>query len=327
MSVVEQFYKAVIINSTEVNDFVDKNTKWHVSAPVNEVSSMDDWIQACWLPLTKAFEGIERRTFISLSEVENDVKWTFSTGVFVGNFNSPLFGIPHTGKAAYLRFTEMVAERDGKIIEGYTILDMLDLMEQAGVNPLRKSLGKSGTILPPSTLDGVNPPFDSKEQGQITKQLVIDMLNELGRFDGESLSSMKLENYWDPNFIWYGPAGIGTTRGIEDFRQQHQGPFVFSFPDRIVDHHTAFIAQGNYAATGGWPHMHGTHSCGGWLGLPPSGKYLELRVMDIWRREGNLLKENWVAIDLVHMCEQMGLDVFAMMHTLSNGNNGANCGD
>ena len=35
--------------------------------------------------------------------------------------------------------------------------------------------------------------------------------------------------------------------------------------------------------------------------------------MDIWRREGDLLKENWVAIDIIDMCMQMGLDVFAMM--------------
>jgi hypothetical protein len=64
--------------------------------------------------------------------------------------------------------------------------------------------------------------------------------------------------------------------------------------------------------------MHGTHSGGDWLGLPPSGQYLSLRVMDIWRREGNLLKENWVAIDIPHMLQQMGLDVFAQMKAIIN---------
>lgn len=61
--------------------------------------------------------------------------------------------------------------------------------------------------------------------------------------------------------------------------------------------------------------MHGTHSVGGWLGLPPTNQTLELRVIDIWRREGNLLKENWVGIDIIQMCKQMGLDVFALMKT------------
>ena len=56
--------------------------------------------------------------------------------------------------------------------------------------------------------------------------------------------------------------------------------------------------------------MHGTHSGDGWLGLPASGVHLELRVMDIWRREGAMLKENWVAIDIPHMLLQMGIDIF-----------------
>ncbi len=60
--------------------------------------------------------------------------------------------------------------------------------------------------------------------------------------------------------------------------------------------------------------MHGTYSGnGGWLGLPPTGKYIELRVMDIWRREGELLKENWVAIDMAHVLLQLGYDLFSQM--------------
>ena len=38
--------------------------------------------------------------------------------------------------------------------------------------------------------------------------------------------------------------------------------------------------------------------------------------MDIWRREGALLKENWVAIDIPQILLQMGLDVFAQMREL-----------
>ena len=51
----------------------------------------------------------------------------------------------------------------------------------------------------------------------------------------------------------------------------------------------------------------------GWLGLPATNVLLELCVMDIWRRDDNLLRENWVAIDIIHMLRQMGLDVFEQM--------------
>jgi predicted ester cyclase len=188
-------------------------------------------------------------------------------------------------------------------------------MHQVGIYPLRKSLGHCGQILPPTTMDGLSPVEVNKFQAAESEQLVLNMLDELGKFDGKSLLSMQLDKYWHPDFMWYGPAGIGTTKGIKSFREHHQGPFVFSFPDRAVDHKACVVKKGNYVATGGWPHMHGTHSAGGWLGLPPTNKKLELRVIDIWRREGNLLKENWVGIDIIHMCKQMGLDVFALMKT------------
>jgi hypothetical protein len=154
-------------------------------------------------------------------------------------------------------------------------------------------------------------------RGAVSIRLIMEMLDCLRQYDGEHLESIDLAKYWHPDFMWYGPAGIGTTRGIEGFRQQHQGPFLEAFPDRDVDHHACTVACGNYVATGGWPHMHATHSGGGWLGLPPSRQYLSLRVMDIWRRDGKLLRENWVAIDIPHMLLQMGLDVFAQMKAIT----------
>ena len=38
--------------------------------------------------------------------------------------------------------------------------------------------------------------------------------------------------HWHPNFMWYGPAGIGTTRGMKGFEDYHQIPFLVAFPDR-----------------------------------------------------------------------------------------------
>ena len=285
-------------------------------------------------PLLLALPDIERKPFIMLSnriecsswveptiltqgadDDEGDC-WIDGTGYFMGTFKSPLFDIPATHRTLYLRYTEMVRIESQKITECYLIPDFIDVMNQAGVNPLRKSLGHSGQVMPPTTQDGLRHFNDSPAESAISSQLVLDMLDCLGRYDGKSLLSMDLENYWYADFMWYGPAGIGTTRGIEGFRQHHQGPFVRSFPDRSVDTKINLLASGNYVATGGWPHMTGTHSGGEWLGLPPTNKALTLRVMDIWRREGNLLKENWVAIDIIDMLMQMDLDVFAQMREL-----------
>jgi len=312
-TIIDELYLQLKTSTAQIDNYVTEDVQWHVSAPINDLHSKTKVISEFWQPLQHALPDIERKPFINIENEYQGNQWIASTGYFVGTFTKDLLGIPATNRTLYLRYTELVQLEGSKIKTCYIILDFLDAMNQAGVNPLRKSLGHAGLVMPPSTMDGLSRAGVTTEASEKSQQLVLNMLEELGRFDGKSLESMQLQNYWHNDFMWYGPAGIGTTRGIDGFRANHQGPFVFSFPDRSVDHKATLIADGNYVATGGWPHMHGTHSVAGWLGLPPCHKELSLRVMDIWRREGEHLKENWVAIDIIDMCEQMGLDVFAMM--------------
>lgn len=323
-TLIDKLYLQLKSSHEQIDQYLTDEVKWFVSAPVNTLHTKKQLIENFWLPLSNALPDIERKPFINVTSEYQGATWIASTGYFVGTFTQDLFDIPATNKTLYLRYTELVKLDDNKIAQCYIILDFLDAMNQAGVNPLRQSLGHSGLVMPPSTMDGLSQENVQASASEKSQKLVIDMLDELGRFDGVSLESMQLENFWHSDFMWYGPAGIGTTRGIDGFRANHQGPFVFSFPDRSVDHKATLVANGNYVATGGWPHMHGTHSVGGWLGLPPSNKELSLRVMDIWRREGDLLKENWVAIDIIDMCMQMGLDVFAIMKQQLKGNNNQN---
>jgi hypothetical protein len=36
-----------------------------------------------------------------------------------------------------------------------------------------------------------------------------------------------------------------------------------------------------------------------------------MRVMDLWRRDGDWLVENWVHIDIIDLFAQLGIDVLA----------------
>lgn len=311
-SIIDTFYSSLQAGKP-LDSIVADDVVLNAAYPINKLVGIHAIKQDYWSLFENAFEYFERKAFIEFDSHYKDEQWIAATGYFTGVFVNDLLGIPATGKLLYLRFTELVKTLNGKISRYYTILDFLDVMQQVGVSPVRKSLGHCGAILPPTTMDGLSPIETNWDQAQISEDLVLNMLAELGKFDGKSLLSMQLDKYWHEDFIWYGPAAIGTTKGIQSFREHHQGPFVFSFPDRVVDHKACIVKKGNYVATGGWPHMHGTHSAGGWLGLPSTNKKLEMRVMDIWRRDDQLLKENWVAIDIIHMCKQMGLDIFAEM--------------
>ncbi|SNR66698.1 ester cyclase [Halorubrum vacuolatum] len=199
---------------------------------------------------------------------------------------------------------------DGMIVETRTIFDHLDLLRQAGYR-FFPSLAPETLIPGPTTQDGLL--FDEYEDSQTeqTMQLVEDMLFEgLNSYEEEGLEGMEMNQYWHDDFMWYGPAGIGTTRGIDGFQDFHQGPFLKAFADREVGHHDARIAEGQYCASTGWPAVIGTHVGDGWLGLPATGKSADMRVIDVWRREGDLLAENWVFIDMIDLLNQLGVDVF-----------------
>jgi predicted ester cyclase/ketosteroid isomerase-like protein len=303
---------------------------WHVAHPVNDLDSTEAFFGDWWEPLRTALPDLEYRPFVRVcghydgAAMDGDGAagdWVNATGYLVGTFDAPLFGIPATHRSLFLRLGELVRVADGKVAEGYIIPDFIDAMRQAGVCPLRPSVGARELILPPMAMDGLDHSSDRAES-EATMQLVRDMIDGLLRFNGKSLYTMDQERFWSPGFMWYGPAGIGTSRGLDGFRAHHQGPFLKAFPKRGVDRTKSLVAEGPYVATGGWPHMTGSHLGGGWLGLPPSGKEVTMRVMDWWRREGDRLSENWVSIDILHVLDQFGLDVFAQMRALAGDRSG-----
>ncbi|MEO0712666.1 MAG: ester cyclase [Pseudomonadota bacterium] len=323
---VSAFYAALCQNDrADAEALMRPGFHWHVAHPVNDLDGSDEFFSAWWDPLKAALPDLEYRPFVRVSghydgaAMDGDGAagdWVSSTGYLVGTFSKPLFDIPATHRSLFLRFGELVRIENGKVAEGYIIPDFIDAMRQAGVCPLRPSVGARELVLPPVAMDGLSHSSDPTE-GETTLQLVRDMLDGLMRFDGKSLYTMDQEQFWTPDFMWYGPAGIGTSRGLDGFRAHHQGPFLKAFPKRGVDRTKSLIAEGPYVATGGWPHMTGSHLGGGWLGLPPSGREVTMRVMDWWRREGGRLAENWVSIDILHVLDQFGLDLFAQMRALA----------
>lgn len=316
--IVKSFYRALTEAdaSSKLNDalsYLDTEVLWCAAHPINDLNGHEEFLSCYWNPIKSALPDIEYKPFIMLEGDYQDQQWVNSTGYLIGTFKEPLFEIPPTGKTLYLRYGELMRVHDGKIVECYIIPDFIDAMNQAGVNPARASLGHSGLVMPPSTMDGLRLDNIDEQESLKSLKLVHDMHAGLSRYDGQSLLSMDQEKFWHQDFMWYGPGGIGTTRSLDGFRKHHQGPFLTAFPDRSVDTSISFIAEANYVATGGWPHMSATHTGDGWIGLPASGNELTMRVMDFWRREGELLRENWVSIDMIHILLQMDHDVFQQM--------------
>ena len=117
-----------------------------------------------------------------------------------------------------------------------------------------------------------------------------------------------LARTWHEDMIWYGPAGIGATCTIPRYQEQHQYPFRTGLRGKRFNGHLCRLAEGNYAGFFGWPNLTNT-AVGGFLGLPASDRAADMRVVDIYRREGDKLAENWVLIDLPWWLKQQGVDI------------------
>ncbi|MEM6889739.1 MAG: ester cyclase [Pseudomonadota bacterium] len=291
---------------------------FHLSFPFETIEGVDAFVDQVFMPFAISLPDLERRDWIVMAGPTADgADWVGCGGTYIGTMKAPWLDIPATGHLVHMRFHEFFRFEGDKIAEMQALWDIPEVMMQAGAWPMSPSLGREWHVPGPASNDGLVPgPYDAA-QGQAACQHIVDMLEYLKRHPSQGGPEvMEMERFWHPKMTWYGPAGIGTGRGIAGFRHWHQIPFLNAMPDRgqylgeIVYH---FFGDGDYAAVTGWPNMIQTITSGGWLGIAPPGKRIEMRSLDFWRLEHGLIRENWVLVDLLHMYDQIEVDVLGRM--------------
>jgi len=298
-----------------LNNLIDENATLEMCHPFGTQQGADEYFKNCLDPLHKAMPDLERRDMIVLAGTTDEGgDWVGCMGNYMGTFTSPFLGIPPTGHLAHMRYHEFFMLKQGKVVSMQAIWDIPELMMLANAWPMAPQLGAYLCTPAPMSGDGLSISGD----GKATQEHVLTMLNDLCQHPANpDPSVMKLEEYWHPRSNWYGPAGIGTNRGISGFRNWHQIPFLRGMPDRKLDAMgdlmSHWVAEGNYVCETGWPNMRLTLSNDGWMGIAPSNQEVLLRSLDFWRLENGLIRENWVLVDLLDMYSQIGVDVLGRM--------------
>ncbi len=290
----------------------------HMPHPLGDMSGPDAFFDHCYAPLLEAMPDLECRDWIVMGgRTDQGNDWVGCGGHYMGTFVAPWLDIPPTGHLAHMRFHEYYRFVDGKVVEVQAIWDIPELMMLAGAWPMAPSLGLEFCIPGPASLDGKVPgPWDA-QRSRASCQHIVDMLDHLKKHPSQGGPEvMEMTKFWHPKMNWYGPAGIGTGRGIAGFRNWHQIPFLNAMPDRgqneeAINYH--FFGDGDYVAVTGWPDMCQTVTHDGWMGIAPSGKRITMRSLDFWRMEDGLIRENWVLVDLLDAYRQLGVDVLARM--------------
>lgn len=322
--VVEIMQQLVDARPAELSDAIragyHAGAEVNVSHPINDLPGLDALAEQVWQPLRHALPDVERREDIVAGGRYRDADMIGCIGHFVGTFANDWLGIPATRGVVAVRYAEGHALRDGKIAASYLFIDFLDLIRQAGYWPLAPSLGREMRWLPPATHDGVLLSPQNNAVSLRSIERVLHMHTALGYYNGQPptrsvLDEMEMDKHWHPHFMWYGPAGIGTTRGLQGFEDYHQIPFLVAFPDRAGSDvgHFIRIGDGHYAVTGGWGYLQATHTGNDFLGMPATGKRIGMRVMDFYRCDEQTIVENWVPIDVPHLLHQMGVDIFGRL--------------
>lgn len=294
---------------------ISANYHWRGMHPFYEQSGAGAVCEVFWKPFKTAFSSVQRREdvfFAGANDVDDGASiWVCSMGHFMGLFDEPWLGIAPTGKIAFLRYAEFHRVEGGKIAETALFCDLISVMQQAEQYPLPPQTGAAFIHPGPRTHDGQLDAGCDADEAKTTMALLNRMIADL---DGLNKSGDNkcppelLAQTWHDDMAWYGPAGIGATYTIRRYQQQHQYPFREGLTDKVYNGHVARIAEGHYAGFFGWANLH-NRLAGGFLGMPSGEISAEMRVVDIYRRDGEKLAENWVFIDLLHYLSMQGLNL------------------
>lgn len=306
--------------SSATEDFL-----WRGMHPFYEQHGTGAVVDVFWAPLHAAMAPLQRRMDVFLAG-DNDADggastWVCSMGHFLGLFDAPWLDIPPTRRATPVRYVEFSRVEGDRIAESALFLDLIAVMRQAGQYPLPPATGQPGIYLGPRTADGVQldaqDPAETAQTLELASRMAgdLDEANRIARTQGtDRMPAEVLARCWHTDMLWIGPDGIGSSYTIERYQQQHSYPFRFGLGDKEFHGHIARIAEGRYAAWFGWANV-SNRPRGGYLGLPASGP-AEMRVVDVYRREGDKLADNWVFIDLLHWLSQQGLRPLERMRQL-----------
>ena len=308
-----------------LNKSFSKEIKVNCFHPLNEFSGLQDFKDKFWKPLFEALPDIERREQLVIGGAFRDKIQIGSISIISGTFEKPLFGIKPINKMINLKCCEVHELKNNKIIESHILIDLLDLIFQTGINPIYPSRGIEGNWLNPINTDGVN--FFEKDikvsEASLDQSLImqrsLNIKPELETISDqelkEKLTKHPQNKFWHDKMIWYGPSGIGTSRRLEGFINNHQLPFRKTFKERNYWKlgHYCELGDGKFSMTAGWHSIQAIYGSDDWLGYKSKNQKITMRVMDFYHHDEGKIRENWVPIDLIHILKQIDIDVLELI--------------
>lgn len=304
-------------SAAAIAPFMVDDLDWRGMHPFHEQTGAAAVAAVFWDPLKRAMGPLQRRPDIFIAGTSEHgaqgAVWVVEMGQMMGLWDQPWLDIPATRKLGFLRYAEFNRVEDGKIVQSAFFCDILHMMRQSGIIAVPHQTGQF--LLAPGPRGGGGLLYDPQDASEGAETLYwIDRMCDNINVNRAKFASFEeeLADTWTRDMIWSGPTGIGASYTISRYIEQHSGPFRARLADRQFNGHLARVAEGKFGGFFGWPNL-SVKNAGGYMGQPKNAVQADMRVVDMYRREGDKLAENWIFIDMLHYLNQQGLDVLARM--------------
>jgi len=275
-----------------------------VSGVLGNSTGLSDWYNHEHIPFNLAFKTVVFNQMIFAGATTTATTTTYANALWYGDFGS----IPHTGKMVTIRICDFYRMAGDRIAYNWMMLDMVDLMLQAGFRVLPKPALREQWVQPPQTMDGIPAPYSAVVQPQESaqsEQFVRTVLT------AEWLLQNSSGAFWAPDMIWYGPVGFGVAHGVDEYLTHFLEPLhaAFHAPQLQID---VLSCQGKFCGAHGY--LHALHA-GQWLGQAATGKRVSLRFGMHWHVDlvAQRVVEGYAMFDLPAVFLQMGVDLYGRM--------------
>ena len=299
-----------------LSKYWDKDAKFHGFQPIGVLSGTACLCNGFYRPYLTAFPNAKKHLDFLLGGECNGIELVVAGGNLVGNFMEPWLGIPPTKLSTWVRFVEVYEMQGGKIVRTHMLYDLLSLLNQVGFR-FFNALAPEVVIPGPIPNNGVILGKSDPEQSQASlaleekwRQVGLRELGELKKSITPDESALSLvSKYFQKDMMWYGPDGIGSSKGIFNYLSKHELPWQLTFHQTEWKTPDVRIAENDYVATFGCQGSNLVHNGAELFGLPASSKQVSVSCCHIYRREGDRIAENWSLMDMTDLLQQLGVDI------------------
>merc|ERR1719461_1753428 len=234
------------------------DTNYTPNEDLNNSTDLGMWIDKEVIPYFVAFGNVTFNQLFFVAEEETATTTTYAKTTWRGDIGT-VPGSNKVGQETTHRIYDFYIMRDDKIRYDWMLLDMVEIMFEAGYRVLPKSELREGWVAPPAAMDGIPAPISrlvNPMDGPNSKILVEETLLH------DIVYGSEASHIWTEDMKWYGPFGIGYASNKQDYEEFYLKPLREGISERQVEINV-LTCEGAYCGVNGF--IHGVHS-GPWLG-------------------------------------------------------------